>query len=179
MMAMRDAGQSPFTTPIRMADGATDEKWRAYPHTILEFFDESGRTHRFDLRRRPEEADRRRLARLGLDGPFAVFTAQNPEGENAEDAASGSEAEARDRANDRRQSRLEGALRRAGIPYRRVDGVAPDGEYREECVAAIITRDAAVELAAELRQLALFWFDGHDFWLLPADADEQPVRLPR
>ena len=29
-----------------------------------------------------------------------------------------------------------------------------------------------------LEQLALFWFDGETFWLLPAEASQSPTRLP-
>jgi hypothetical protein len=39
-------------------------------------------------------------------------------------------------------------------------------------------RDDAVALARELAQLALFWYDGKRFWLLPAEADDAPRTLP-
>jgi hypothetical protein len=64
------------------------------------------------------------------------------------------------------------------VPFVDVDGASPDGEYRERCVAAAMPRDEAARLAARFEQLALFWFDGTDFWLLPAEASEAPRRLP-
>lgn len=153
-------------------------KWTAYPDTILEFRAADGPAFHIDLRRAVTGADRAALARFGLERPFAVFTAQNPEGRNADDAPSGTEERIRDGANEHRESALELALREAGIAFRHVDGVAPDGSYREQCVAAMLDREAAVALASRLEQLALFWFDGTDFWLLPAIARQAPLRLP-
>jgi len=75
-------------------------------------------------------------------------------------------------------SALESAIAEVGVGYRRCDGVSPDGRYRESCVAVVLPRDEAVALASRLEQLALFWYDGRDFWLLPAEADGEPRRLP-
>ena len=153
-----------------------DDKWEQYPNTVLEFYDD-GRT-RLDLRRAVGPAERAALERLGLDRPFAVFTAENPCGENAEDAPRPTEAAAREARNERRTSRLESDLTERGVPFVEVDGASPDGEYRERCVAAAMPRDEATRLAARFEQLALFWFDGKAFWLLPAEADQEPRRLP-
>ena len=154
-----------------------DEKWHAYPDTILEF--ESRPPLRVDLRENVADDARMRLGSLGLAMPFGVFTAENPAGDNAEDEPSPGAEERKERANDRREGRLEHELRERGVAYVRVDGVSPDGRYREHCVATLVTREAAVALARRYRQLALFWYDGSAFWLLPALADEQPQRLPR
>lgn len=151
-------------------------KWQSYSETILEFL--TNPPLRIDLRRAVTREHAAGLASLGLAGPFAVFTAENPRGENSEDAPTKS-AEARvEEHNARRESRLERELVARGIPFVLVDGVAPDGGYREHCVAALMARDLAVSFARGLDQLALFWYDGTSFWQLPAEADAQPRQLP-
>jgi hypothetical protein len=153
-----------------------DDKWDAYPNTVLEFLD-AART-RVDLRRPVGDAERAALARLGLGGPFAVFTAENPCGENVDDQPTPGEAAAQEARNERRTSRLERDLLARGVPFVQVDGAAPDGSYRERCVAVLMPRDEATRMAERFEQLALFWFDGRDFWLLAARLDEPPRRLP-
>jgi hypothetical protein len=155
----------------------TDEKWGSYGETVLEF--PGPPALRIDLRRPLDDVAREAVRRLGLHGTFAVLTAENPAGQNPEDAPSKDAAEQREARNERRTSRLEQALAEAGVSFVAVDGSAPDGSYRERCVAAPMPRREAVELARRLDQLALFWFDGRDFWLLPAEADAEPERLPR
>ena len=154
----------------------TDEhaKYDAYTNTVLEL--PTG--DRIDLRRPVGEADRAALRSAGLTGAFAVLTAENPNGENEEDAPTPTAAARREVANDRRHGALVEALRESAVPFVRVDGVAPDGSYRERCIAVPLPRADAVTLADRLDQLALFWFDGTAFWLLPAEADAEPRRLP-
>jgi hypothetical protein len=40
-------------------------------------------------------------------------------------------------------------------------------------------RQTALDLAREMRQVAIFWFDGKLFWILGALADSDPLMLPR
>jgi hypothetical protein len=155
-----------------------DEKWRAYPDTILEFGSPPAPPLRIDLRERLGDDARSRLAALGLATAFGVFTAENPAGENAEDEATPDEEAREERRNVHREGRLERELRERGAPFVRVDGVSPDGSYREHCVATLVARDEAVALARRFEQLALFWYDGSAFWLLPALAEKAPQRLP-
>src|SRR5688572_14771834 len=154
-----------------------DEKWNAYPETVLEF--QVPGTPRIDLRQRVGEGDREMLRRIGLSGEFAVLTAENPCGENAEDEPTYADEAAQKRENAGRRSRLEAELEGAGSRFLRVDGVAPDGEYREHGVTVEMPREDAVALAKRLRQLAIFWFDGRDFWLDGAVLDRPSERLPR
>lgn len=157
--------------------GVADEKWNAYPETVLEF--QVPGTPRIDLRKRLGEGEREMLRRIGLSGEFAVLTAENPCGENAEDEPTYADAAAQKRENAGRRSHLEAELKAAGLRYLRVDGVAPDGEYREHGVAVEVPRENAVALGRRLRQLAIFWFDGRDFWLDGAVLDRPSERLPR
>jgi hypothetical protein len=166
-----------FTLPILMTEpDSEDAKWDAYPNTILEFL---GPTPlRIDLRLPVSAEIVDGLRRIGLDGPFGVFTAENPRGENVEDEESARQAEKREEVNDRRTTTLERLLTRSGTPFVLVDGLAPDGDYREHCVAVLTSRSEVVHMAKRFEQLALFWFDGSAFWLVPAEIDQTPRRLP-
>jgi hypothetical protein len=159
-----------------MADETTDEKLEQYPNTILEFETTPG--VRVDLRRPVDRKAVRALARVGLDREFAVLTAENPHGEHAEDVGSGGEARAQNARNERRTGVLVRELTRRGVRFVFVDGVSPDGSYREHCVAVPMPRNEAVALARQFSQVAIFWYDGGRFWLLPAEVDEAPRPLP-
>jgi hypothetical protein len=161
--------------PDAAAGEPETDKYAQYRQTVLEFCDGGPR---IDLRRSLEDADRAALAALGLDREFSVLTAENPHGENEQDAEDPAEERARERRNDRRTRGLVEELRDAGLAFARVDGVAPDGSYRERCVAVPGGREVGQRLAREWAQLALFWFDGEAFWLLPAEASAPPQRLP-
>ena len=79
---------------------------------------------------------------------------------------------------DRLHTRLVTELRRMGIAYARIDGVAPDGEYRERCIAIPLALDVARALAQRFDQLAFYWFDGRHLWLQPGVAERAPESLP-
>ena len=153
-----------------------EEKWSQYPCTILEFAPPG--SERIDLREPLGDPERHLLGRLGFTRPFAILTAENPWGENAEDEPTEAAEERRRRENAARRARLEDELTSRGIEFRRVDGVAPQGDYREGGVAIEVSREEAVDLARRYKQLALFWFDGMDFTLVGAVADKPDERLP-
>jgi len=159
-----------------MTDDLNDEKWSAYPETMLDFPEPDG--VRIDLRRPVTDDDRRQLARRGLDRPFAVITAENPCGLDAEDPASESQAEIREERNRKRMADFIEMVERDGIQYQPVDGASPDSDYCEHSLALLIERDRALRLARRLDQLAIFWFDGRDFWLVAAGLERPPERLP-
>lgn len=150
-----------------------EERFEDHPATVLAF--EGG--PRVDLRWRPTPEERRALAALELGPAFVVLTAENPGGQPPE-AASADEVAAWQRENVRRTLRFEEHLARAGLPFRRVDGSAPDGSHRERCVAVALPRDEAARLARERDQVALFWYDGQRFWPWPAEAEAAPRPLP-
>lgn len=155
----------------------TEEKWAQYPCTILEFA--APASLRIDLRRPLGVTERAVLATLGLDRPFAVLTAENPMGENAEDDPTSAQQAASDRRNDKRRAELETELRKAGVEFQPCDGVAADGEYREQGVAVVLPREQAVMLARRFGQLAIFWFDGRNFSLVGAVARNASEKLPK
>lgn len=158
--------------------GSTDEKWDAYHGTVLEFADDEHGRLRIDLRRPDVRALAERLAALGVGPPAAILTAENPRGANAEDAPTPRQEARQEVRNDDRHETLLEELREAGLPFARVDGVAPDGEYRERCVALPLGRAEGRVLARRLGQLAFFWFDGTRVWLEPGVADHEPEVLP-
>ncbi len=151
-----------------------EQSYFQYPRTVLSF--EGG--PRIDLRRPLGGAERRALAALELGPTFAIFTADNPGGDDG-DGQLGPDALA-DRAREdvRRMLRLEEHLAREGIPFRRVDAASPRGHHLERCVAVAASREEARRLAREHDQVALFWYDGERFWLRPAQVDEAPRALP-
>ena len=154
-----------------------DDKWSQYPCTILEFAPPE--RLRIDLRQPLGAAERATLASLGLERPFAVLTAENPMGENAEDKPTPAQDAETERRNTARHAELEAELRKAGIAFQHCDGVAPDGEYREHGVAAVMPREQAVMLARRFGQLAIFWFDGRNFSLVGAVARNPAEKLPK
>lgn len=169
----RDPDAEAATPP----DPATESaKWDAYGETVLEF---SGPPEvSVDLREPLTAPVRRALREIVGAERFAVLTAENPRGRNAEDARSEGEEERREASNARRRDQLEGELDSLGIHHVPVDGVAPRGDYRERCAAAAMGRDDAAALARRYGQLALFWFDGDRFWVVPGIATRDPRALP-
>ena len=162
---------------MQPATRTLDEKWDAYHDTVLEFVDDVRPPLRVDLRRPDFEALADRLHALGIATPVAILTAENPCGTNAEDAPSPGQEERRAARNDALHQRLTAELRRLGIVFARVDGVSPDGAYRERCVAVSLAREVAAALARRFDQLAFFWYDGRAIWLEPGVARHDRERL--
>jgi hypothetical protein len=154
-----------------------DEKWARYPQTVLEFAPPD--RLRIDLRQPLGAPERAILKTLGLDRPFAVITAENPMGQNAEDKPTAEQEAATERRNAARRAELEAELKKSGAEFQPCDGVAADGDYREHGVAVHLPRDQAVMLARRFGQLAIFWFDGRAFSLVGAVARKPSEKLPR
>jgi hypothetical protein len=143
-----------------------DPDWPRYPETILRFaFDP---VLEVDLRETPTAEELSRLQSAGFGKPFAVLTAFDPRGQ---DLPSG-ENETRKRDLDRRLSKL-------GYRFVDVDACSPDGAHCECSVAVIMDQKKAIELARELEQVAIFWFDGTHFWIMGAIIESDPLLLPR
>ncbi len=141
------------------------ELWKRYTETILEFG--SGPELRIDLRDGPGTEQSRRLAELGLTGPFAILTACDPDGSPAPLET-----------NRKRTRMLERDITAAGHRWIPTDGVSPDGSHREAGVAVACGQDRALELGRGHGQLAIYWYDGRRFWLLPCDPRQRPIALP-
>ena len=141
--------------------------WGAYTRTILRFGDGA---LAIDLREPVSEAARHRLASLGLAGPFAVITAANPRGtilDPAENAA--------------RDAAFTAEIAGQQCHRLRVTGVAVDESHAEIGWALAVPREVAVAVARRWEQLAVYWWDGARFWIVPVRiraAHGPPLRLP-
>jgi hypothetical protein len=143
-----------------------DPDWPRYPETVLDFGTTPG--IEIDLRRIPSDDAVAALKAAGLDQPFAILTAFDPRGENL------SRAE-----NEKRKHELDERLRANGYRFVHVDCCSPDRSHCECSVAVIMPQDQAIDLARELEQVAIFWFDGSRFWIIGALVETDALMLPR
>jgi Protein of unknown function (DUF3293) len=143
-----------------------DPDWPRYPETILSFSTKPA--VEIDLREIPSERVLAQLAAAGFGQPFAVLTAFDPRGENLSAPE-----------NERRRGELDDRLRAEGYEFVHVDACSPDRSHCECSVAVLMPQAKAIELARELEQVAIFWFDGKRFWILGAIVESDPLTLPR
>jgi hypothetical protein len=143
----------------------TERLWARYAETVLIFATDPEIF--VDLRAALPPRVRDGLRTIGVDGRFAVLTAYNPRGENFSDAD-----------NNRRSAQLESELRSSGHEFVRVDACSPDRSHCECSVALQAPLAQAVEIARRYEQLAIFWFDGAEFWIEPVIANRPETRLP-
>lgn len=81
-------------------------------------------------------------------------------------------------ANRRLAARLQGDAAELGAVQLCVDACSPDGSHREMSVAIALDLQSLVDLATRYQQLAIFWFDGAAFWIVPVRSSKTKVRLP-
>lgn len=141
-------------------------RFAKYLETLLDFPD-VGERSLIDLRRELAEDDRRILRHARMERPFALVTAHNPYGMDA-DAVSNADAE----------RRLRRTVEKRGIPWLRADGLDPQQVHRESGLGLVMPLAPARDLAREFGQDAIFWFDGRTFWLVGV-RDDFASRLPR
>jgi hypothetical protein len=151
---------------MRSSPDQHDPDWPLYPETILRFsFDP---TLEIDLRKAPTEEEVSRLRTSGFGDGFAVLTAFDPRGHDLSTEE-----------NDKRKRDLDQRLSSLGYRFVDVDACSPDGTHCECSVAVIMDQEKAIALARELEQVAIFWFDGKQFWILGAIVETDPLMLPR
>jgi hypothetical protein len=143
-----------------------DPDWPRYPETVLTFATRP--PVEIDLREIPSDSALTQLAASGLGEPFAIVTAFDPEGHNLSAAE-----------NERRKQELDRRLTSMGYDFVDVDCCSPDRSHCECSVAVTMPREEALDLAREMRQVAIFWFDGKLFWILGALVETDPLMLPR
>ena len=137
--------------------------WGEFSNTILRFANGAI----IDLRISLDEPARAILARFGIDGSFGIVTACNPDGVMQPSVV-----------NRQRAAALEQELEERGIPWVPIDACSPDGSHCEASVILTRPRDEVIALARRYSQLAIFWFDGADAWIVPVLANHPPLRLP-
>jgi hypothetical protein len=143
-----------------------DPDWPRYPETILDFA--TTPAVKIDLRKVPSQDAIADLKAAGLGRPFAIMTAFDPRGENLSPAE-----------NKKRKHELDERLRSSGYRFAQVGCCSSDRSHCECSVAVVMPQQEAVDLARELEQVAIFWFDGNRFWILGALAETDPLMLPR
>jgi hypothetical protein len=143
-----------------------DPDWPRYPETILEFA--TTPPVQIDLRRIPSDGALTALKAAGLGEPFAIITAFDPRGENLSPAE-----------NEQRKRGLDERLRSSGLRFEHVDCCSPDRSHCECSVAVLMPQEKAIDLARELEQVAIFWFDGQRFWIVGVLVETDPLMLPR
>ena len=145
-----------------------DPNWDAYYTAVLEFFPPDLPRVDVDLTHRLGQAEVIAITEACPGPTFAVITAANPGG-----------AQFTDEENEERALDLEERLARERVPHIRADGCSPDRLHRERGVAARLDRYQARDLAAELQQSAIYWWDGARFWLVPVlEMGREPEALP-
>ena len=143
-----------------------DPDWPRYPETILEFA--TTPALEIDLRQAPPEAAITALKAAGLGQPFAIMTAFDPRGENLSPAE-----------NEKRTETLTARLRSGNYRFLTVDCCSPDRSHCECSFAVVMPQEEALDLAREMEQVAIFWFDGARFWIVGALIETDPLMLPR
>jgi hypothetical protein len=143
-----------------------DPDWPRYPETILDFA--TVPKLMIDLREIPGDGKIAALKSVGLDQPFAILTAFDPHGENLTAGE-----------NEQRKHSLDERLLSSGYSFVQVDCCSPDRSHCECSVAVAMPQEKALDLARELQQVAIFWFDGKRFWILGALVETDPLMLPR
>ena len=143
-----------------------DPDWPKYPETILSF--STTPPVEIDLRAIPSAEDLAALGRAGLANPFAIVTAFDPRGENLSAAE-----------NEQRTRDLERRLAKNGHCFTSLDCCSPNRSHCERSFAVEMPQQEAIELARELEQVAIFWFDGQRFWIVGAMVKTDPLMLPR
>ncbi len=143
-----------------------DPDWPRYPETILSF--STRPAVEIDLRRVPTQRVLADLDASGFGEPFAILTAFDPGGRDISPAE-----------NEKRKRELDDRLTAAGYKFAHVDACSPDRVHCECSVAVVMPQERAIDLARELEQVAIFWFDGKRFWILGVIVKSDPLMLPR
>ena len=143
-----------------------DPDWPRYPETVLTFATRP--PLEIDLRQIPSDSALGQLRAEGFGKPFAIVTAFDPEGRNLSAPE-----------NERRKQELDRRLNSTGYQFVQVDCCSPDRSHCERSVAVTMPQREALDLAREMRQVAIFWFDGNRFWILGALVEGDPLMLPR
>jgi hypothetical protein len=143
-----------------------DPDWPRYPETVLTFATKP--PIEIDLREIPSERAVGQLGAAGFGEPFAIMTAFDPRGRDLSRAD-----------NEQRKRALDQRLAASGYRFAPVDSCSPDRSHCESSVAVVMPQEEALDLAREMEQMAIFWFDGKRFWILGAIVETDPIMLPR
>ncbi|MGH7604938.1 MAG: DUF3293 domain-containing protein [Gemmatimonadaceae bacterium] len=151
---------------MRSTPDQKDPDWPKYAETVVTFAIDP--PVEIDLRRIPSNSDLAALKAAGFGRPFAIVTAVDPDG--------------RDLAQNENEERMRSLGRRllaTGHTFVRANCCSPDRSHCEGSVAVVMPQTEALDLARELEQVAIFWFDSERFWIFGAIVETDPLILPR
>jgi Protein of unknown function (DUF3293) len=151
---------------MKAATDEHDPDWPRYPETVLSFATQP--PVEIDLREIPSDSALAQLKAAGFGEPFAIITAFDPQGRDLSDAE-----------NEHRKRELDRRISATGYRFMQVDCCSPDRSHCECSVAVTMPKGEALELAREMEQVAIFWFDGKRFWILGGIVETDPLMLPR
>lgn len=139
--------------------------WGAFATTVLRF--DSAPAFAIDLRQPVDRTARRWFREIGFERSFGVVTAMDPMG-----------VKQTREVNQRLAASLQKEVAGLGVAKARVDACSTDESHCEGSVAIALELNSVVDLAYRHEQLALFWFDGESFWIVPARSNKEKLRLP-
>ncbi len=156
-------GQQPPDSP---ASG-----WGQFPDTVLRFrsrpSSSSSSSLVIDLRNRVDIDTRIALRGIGIEQSFGILSAQEPMG-----LPQSKDVDARLAAS------LKTEVAALGARHVHLDACSPDGSHCERSIAIVLDLESLIALAYRYNQLAIFWFDGEEFWIVPVRSSNARLRLP-
>lgn len=139
--------------------------WGPFPDTILRFC--SVPPLIVDLRSEVSDSSRVGFRKLGFERTFGVVSAHDPMGLRQQAAV-----------NTGLGASLQADVAELSAAQSPVDACSPDGSHREASIAIALDLQPLIDLAKRYDQLAIFWFDGDAFWIVPARSTDWKLRLP-
>ena len=139
--------------------------WGVFSATVLEF--KATPPFRIDLRHEVLPSVLERLHGIGFGQSFGVVTAEEPMG-----------ASLAPDVNERLVARLRERVQAIDAAQVDVDACGAHGSHCERSIAIAIDIQSVVRLADDYRQLAIFWFDGRAFWIIPVRSNKAKLKLP-
>lgn len=130
------------------------------------YFD-SDSTLVLDLRKKISATARIELGRLGFEHSFGVVTAQDPLGAPQTPAA-----------NERLAATLRQEVAALRCVCASVNACNSDRSHCEQSIAAALDLKSLIAIAHGYAQLAIFWFDGNAFWIIPVRSSNERLQLP-
>ena len=120
-----------------------------------------------DLRKPVDAASRSCLKIMGFEQPFGVVSAQDPMGVAQSPSV-----------NSVLAASLQSDVAKLRVAQASLDACSPERSHCEHSMAIALDLPALIDLAYRYDQLAIFWFDGRAFWIVPVHSTKARLRLP-
>ena len=139
--------------------------WDSFADTVLHF--RSGAEWILDLRHEIDAPARIQFGQFGLEQSFGILTAQDPMGVRQTTVI-----------NTALAATLQQELAGVQAAHICVDACSPDQSHCEQSIAIALDLQSLIAIAYRYDQLAIFWFDGEAFWIIPVHSRNARLRLP-